>query len=277
MRIFKGYKRSVLAEHVGKGLGREAFTDVHCHCLPGFDDGPADEREALSLCRALVADGIRTVVATPHQFGRYEGRNSGPQIRQAVAQLQQALAQRQVPLTVLGGADVRIDERIPQLLELSEVLTAGDQGRYLLLELPHDVFVDPLGLLALLAERGMTALITHPERQPFLARNPHYVQRWAPYRPGLQITAASLGGGFGRLSEEAAWNFLHESLPVLVATDAHDTNSRAPRMTEAYTLLGQRLGRSAAQIVCVENPGRVVSGQDLLMLTREGMPGEVRR
>jgi protein-tyrosine phosphatase len=225
----------------------------------------------------LAADGIRTVVATPHQFGRYEGRNSGQQIRQAVEQLKQVLAQAQIPLSVLAGADVRIDERIPQLLKSNEVLTVGDMGRYLLLELPHEVFVDPIGLLASLAEVGMTAVITHPERHPFLARNPNYVQRWVEYRPCLQITAASFGGGFGPLAQEAAWAFLHEPLPVLAATDAHDTTSRAPRMTEAYMLLTQRLGRSAAQMICVENPQRVVSGQDLLRLTKEAISGEVRR
>ena len=199
------------------------FTVTACLDL---DDGPADKLEALSLCRALVADGIRTVVATPHQLGRYEGRNSGPQIREAVEQLKQALAQVQIPLTILAGADVRLDERIPPLLESKEVVTVADAGRYLLLELPHEVFVDPIGLLASLAGIGVTAVITHPERHPFLVRQPHYVQRWAEYRPCLQITAASFGGGFGRLSQEAAWAFLQQPLPVLVATDAHDVTSR---------------------------------------------------
>jgi protein-tyrosine phosphatase len=253
------------------------FTDVHCHCLPGLDDGPADMAEALSLCRTLVADGVRTVVATPHQLGRYEGRNGGHQVRQAVEQLRRALAQAQIPLTVHAGADVRIDERIPQLLESNEVLAVGDVGRYFLLELPHEVFVDPMALLAQLAERQVTAVITHPERHGFLARNPDTVQRWMEYRPCLQITAASFGGGFGPLGQEAAWAFLCQPLPALVATDAHDTTARPPRMTQAYTLLTERLGRSAARTICVENPQRVLSGQDVLMLAQEGVPGEVRR
>ena len=301
MRIFKGHHRSVRGEAIlalrgarpswpcfpgaqcprDEVQGRDAlatvFTDVHCHCLPGLDDGPADTREALSLCRALVADGVRTVVATPHQLGRYEGRNGGGQVRKAVEQLKKALAETQTPLTVFAGADVRIDERIPELLESNEVLAVGDVGRYLLLELPHEVFVDPRALLAQLAERQVTAVITHPERHGFLARNPDTVQRWAEYRPCLQITAASFGGGFGRPSQEAAWAFLCQPLPVLVATDAHDTTARPPRMTQAYTLLTERLGRSAARMICVENPQRVVSGQDVLMFAKEGVPGEVRR
>lgn len=282
MRIFKGHGRPARAVSIPPVLRKRdasdaVFTDVHCHCLPGLDDGPADMVEALLLCRTLVADGVRTVVATPHQLGRYEGRNSGRQVRKAVEQLKHALAQAQIPLTVHAGADVRIDERIGALLEAQEVLAVGEAGRYLLLELPHEVFVDPIALLASLADMGRTAVITHPERHPFLARNPNYVQRWREYRPCLQITAASLGGGFGPLGQEAAWAFLRQPLPALVATDAHDTTARPPRMTQAYTLLTERLGRSAAQMICVENPQRVLSGQDVLMLAKEGVPGEVRR
>jgi protein-tyrosine phosphatase len=282
MTVFKRHSRSTRVACIPPVLRKwdasdPVFTDVHCHCLPGLDDGPADTPEALALCRVLVADGVRTVVATPHQLGRYEGRNGGAQIRQAAEHLEQALAEVQIPLTVHAGADVRIDERIPELLESNEVLAVGDVGCYLLLELPHDVFIDPHALIAGLAERGVVTVITHPERHPFLARNPDYVQRWVEYHPCLQITAASFGGGFGPLSQEAAWAFLCEPLPVLVATDAHDTTSRPPRMTEAYTLLSQRLGRSAARTLCVENPQRILSGQDVLMLTREGIQGVIRR
>ena len=276
MRIFEGRHRSVRPEPSGQGPGRERFTDVHCHCLPGLDDGPSGPVEALALCRALAADGIRTVVATPHQFGRFEGKYGGREIHAAVQRLRESLREARVPVTVLAGADVRIDEQIPSRLDSGEVLTLGGAGRYLLLELPPEVFVDPQALLARLAQRGVVAIITHPERHPFLARHPGQVQRWADYRPGLQITAASFGGGFGRISQDAAWAFLRQPLPLLAATDAHDAIARPPRMTEAYGLLSRRLGRSVARRLCVENPQRVVSGQDLLMLAREDLPGEVR-
>jgi hypothetical protein len=67
--------------------------DIHCHCLPGLDDGPATMSEALALCEALVADGITTVIATPHQLGRYDRLNSASQVREAVATLCAAIAE----------------------------------------------------------------------------------------------------------------------------------------------------------------------------------------
>ena len=250
----------------GPGSRSVVFTDVHCHCLPGLDDGPATSIETLALCGSLVADGVRQVVATPHQLGRFERRCQAWAIRQAVEQLNQSLERMQLPLTVLAGADVRLDERIPRFLESDEILTVGDTGRYILLELPHEVFIDPFVLLARLADMGVTAVITHPERHSFLTQNPEYVKRWLEYSPCLQITAASLVGDFGRPSERTAWALIHAPLPILVATDAHDTTSRVPRMTEAYQRLSQRLGRSAADVLCVENPQRLIRGQDTVVL-----------
>lgn len=92
--------------------GAAACVDIHCHCLPGLDDGAKTPEEALALCRALVADGVTTVVATPHQLGRYNRRNAAPVVRAAVEALQSQLDEAGVPLTVLAGADIRPDERI---------------------------------------------------------------------------------------------------------------------------------------------------------------------
>jgi len=110
---------------------------------------------------------------------------------------------------------------------------------------------------------------TAPQLQgsSFLACRPDYVNRWLEYRPCLQVTAASLIGEFGWRCEEAAWAFLHGDLPVVVATDAHDVLSRAPRMTAAYRRLSRQLGRSAAQTVCMENGRRLVAGQRIVKLS----------
>src|SRR5437016_13632743 len=90
-------------------FGAGETVDMHCHCLPGIDDGPPTMAEAIALCRAVVADGTTTVVATPHQLGAY-AQNGGAAIRSAVAKLQAALDADRIPLRVLAGAEVRIDE-----------------------------------------------------------------------------------------------------------------------------------------------------------------------
>jgi len=218
-----------------------------------------------------------TVVATPHQLGRFEGRYDANAIRDAVAEMNRCMGEARIPLIVLPGADVRLDERIPQLLESDAILTVADNRRFLLLELPHEVFIDPGTLLAELTSIDVTTVITHPERNAHLAHHGTCLRRWAEHDVCLQLTAASFGGWFGPQSREAAWRFLHAPMPILVATDAHNTTGRAPRMSEAYSLLARRFGYLVAEILCVENPRRMVEGRDLLMLTESDVRGEIAR
>ena len=123
-------------------FGAAACVDIHCHCLPALDDGPKDADKAIALCRALADDGTTVAVATPHQLGRYEGKNQADEIRTAVSDLNALIADASIPLTVVPGGDVRVDERLAALIAADRVLTLADGGRYILLELPHEVFVD---------------------------------------------------------------------------------------------------------------------------------------
>jgi len=228
--------------------------DVHCHCLPGIDDGPRTMTEAIDLCRALVADGITTVVATPHQLGAYEMRNRGAVVREAVDALRSVLQAHAVPLNVLPGAEVRIDERIPWLLETGDVLTVGDAGSHLLLELPQNHRIDPLPLVRTLARTGVRAVITHPERLPLVVRHPTCVRPWVDAGALLQVTAASLAGRFGGDAEQVGWALIAAGLVAVVATDAHGAHRRSPRMSQAIALLEARHGGALARELCVDGP-----------------------
>ena len=232
--------------------------DAHCHCLPGIDDGPRTMAEALELCRALVADGITTVVATPHQLGAYELRNDGTRVRRGVAELRAALAAEALPLNVLPGAEVRIDERIPWLLDAGDVVTVGDARSHLLLELPQNHYVDPLPLVRTLARAGVCAVITHPERLPFVVRHPTTARRWLDAGALLQVTAASLAGRFGADAEELGWALISAGMVAAVATDAHGARRRSPRMTQAIAMIEERQGRAAAADLCIDGPRKLV-------------------
>jgi len=250
-----------------KGLGsagRHNGADIHCHCLGGIDDGPATMDEAVELCRALVADGISRVVATPHQLGRYEGRNSAATVRQAVFELETQLAACGVPLTVLPGADVRVHEGIIDLLERDEILTLADGGKYLLLELPTEVFLDLGPFVRTLHRRGITAVISHPERHDILAAKPEAVGHWRLAGAVFQITAGSLLGTFGQAARNAAWKWLDAGAVSLVATDAHNTTDRPPQMRQAIEAISGRMGYLSAQRICLQNPARLIEGKDLL-------------
>jgi protein-tyrosine phosphatase len=252
------------------------FTDIHCHCLPGVDDGPATMIESVALCHALAKDGFSAVVATPHQLGRFSETNEATQIRQAVSLLNEALDGSGIDLTVLPGGDVRVDERICQLLEADKILTLADGGKYILLELPQEVFLDIEPLLAQLSSLGVQSIISHPERHPVLAKSPQgsfdpqmwpsslgIPPDWFNYPIHLQITAGSLLGHFGPQAQRAGWHFLKSGLASLVATDCHDLTRRRPCMRAAFQVISDQLARWAAKHVCIENPLKVLKGWEI--------------
>ena len=242
----------------------EKFTDIHCHCLAGLDDGPATMAESLALCRRLAEDDIATVVATPHQLGRFEGCNETARVKDAVIGLNESLRNSSVPLKVVPGGEVRVDERICQLLKADKILTLADSGRYILLELPHNVFIDIEPLLTELASMGIQSIISHAEKIALLATQHQVLLGWLEHSAHLQITASSLVGDFGSKVQRTAWGFLTSGLARLVATDSHNINNRRPRMKAAFVCISTKLGKDLAHLVCNENPSRVVNGQKIV-------------
>ncbi|MBN1507146.1 MAG: hypothetical protein JW955_09895 [Sedimentisphaerales bacterium] len=240
------------------------FVDLHCHCLPNLDDGPDSAEGAVALCRALVEDHVCTVVATPHQLGQFENRATAKEIRLVAQSLNRELMERGVDLEVLPGAEIRLDERIDRLLAEEEVLTLADRKRHVLLELPSDVFIDIEPLVLGLQSQGIDLVIAHPERNIPLLEQPRLLRRWLGSGVTLQVTAASLTGEFGLRAERAAWRLISEGWAAMIATDAHDHYSDPPRMTAAFELVTASLGRDLAQLLCVENPSRIVRGERLV-------------
>jgi len=237
------------------------FVDLHCHCLPNLDDGPDSVEGAVALCRALVDDHVCTVVATPHQLGQFEMRTSAKRIRLTTEILSRELAARGIDLRVLPGAEVRLDERLDRMLAEEEILTLADMKRHVLVELPHDVFIDIGPLVLELRSRGIDLVIAHPERNGALLGQRRVLQRWLDCGVALQVTAASLTGDFGPQAERAAWRLIAEGWATMVATDAHNHRADRPRMTAAFELISAGFGRNLALLLCVDNPSRVVRGK----------------
>jgi protein-tyrosine phosphatase len=222
--------------------------DLHCHCLPGIDDGPRSMIDALALCRQFVRDGFTDVIATPHQLGRWDGANRPDQIRAAITELQHELDSLQIPLNVYVGGEVRVDERLSKLIEADGICTMADAKKYMLVELPST------GL--------MSAAVIAKQLEP----DHNAASDWLDAGAVLQINAGSLLGAFGKPSMDAAWDWLSSGWISLVATDSHGTGSRRPRMSEAIDLIVRELGEEVAKTVCIDNPCKVLLGEELAPL-----------
>lgn len=240
----------------------EPFSDVHCHLLPGLDDGAAGRDEALAMAEMAANDGIGTIVATPHQLGNH-AKNSGEAIRAAALQFQRLLDEQKIPLRVLPGADVRIEPDLPRKIRAGEVLTLGDHRRHVLLELPHEVYLPLDRLLADLAAIRVVGILSHPERNRGILKQPGVLRPLVERGCLLQVTAGSLTGTFGSQVERLACSLVEQGLVHIVSTDAHSTRNRPPLLRPAFERIRELAGENVALDLCCRNPAAVAAGRDV--------------
>lgn len=248
------------------------FSDIHCHVVPGIDDGSANLAESITMVQTAFEDGTTSLIATPHQLGKNR-HVSAEIIRNGVESLQTAIDADEIPVVVRPGADVRIDPELPKLLKQGKVLTLADRGKHVLLELPHDTYYPIDQLLKSLRRQGLVGILSHPERNRGIIKNPDVM--WNVIEAGglLQITAASLIGAFGASCQEIAELAVEEGLIHFIASDAHDTKHRPFGMRDAYDTICDMAGEKLADLVCSENPARVFEGDDV----KRGLAGKTER
>ncbi len=218
--------------------------DLHCHILPGVDDGAASLDEALAMARFSVRDGITHVVATPHchRHCRLLRRDILPH----VARLNEELAQARVPLAVLPGSEIQVTDTAAYRRDYEAGLYChlGDGGGFTLLEFNWKAEMYPPDapeLVAWLRARGMTPIVAHPERHGFFAEEPEPVARARCGRAWMQITVDSLLGNHGRDPKASGEQLLRAYPEAVLATDAHNLR-RCSGLSAGYTWVGERLG-----------------------------------
>ena len=239
-----------------------SFADIHCHILPGLDDGPRDWDESLAMARLAVADGTSTIVATPHQLGNFS-QNRGVDIRPRVIELQQRLDAAAIPLRVLPGGEIRIEPGLVDGLARDELLTLGDHRRHVLIELPFEIYLPLDPILDDLSRRKLVGILAHPERNDGLLRRPELLAPLVDAGCLTQLTAGSLCGTFGPESKELAEWLLEMGLVHIVSSDGHGTRSRRPLLLRAHERIESLIDRQTADDLCNHNPARIAAGQDV--------------
>jgi protein-tyrosine phosphatase len=228
--------------------------DIHCHILAGLDDGPTTLDESLALARALIADGVATVVATPHI---YESTLPVAQIESRLAELRRQLSVENLKLEILAGGENHYNVPLQDM-----ALYTIHAGRYLLLEFPPDGLPPSAGEIVFsLRSQGLVPIITHPERNGAVLRDPLRLQPLLEQGALAQLTAASLLGDFGTEVRQCARYLLKKDMIHFLATDAHGAGWRVPRLkaglAEAVRLIGCERARSLVE----EHPHRVIVNQ----------------
>ena len=233
--------------------------DIHCHILPGVDDGARDWETAVAMCRMAEQDGIQHIVATPHANDEYFYD------RKAHQELLDQLRERsKSKLSFSLGCDFHLSyENFCDFLA-NPTRYSINGGKYLLVEF-NDFVIPPntQQLFHQIAEAGCIPVITHPERNPVLQRNPKPVLQWVEHGAVVQVTANSLTGRWGVKALQAArFLFDHRAVHVL-ATDAHNTEGRAPVLSAARAKVTEWYGVELADALVRHNPESIVRSTDL--------------
>lgn len=233
--------------------------DLHCHLLPGIDDGASGIEASLAMARALVADGVTVVACTPHILpGVFH--NTGPQIRAAVKSLQDGLSEAGIALYLVPGADNHMVPDFVSGLRSGHLLPLGD-SRYVLVEPPHHVAPNHLEKFFFdLQLAGYVPIVTHPERLAWIKSHYAAIQRLARAGVWMQITSGSLSGRFGSTAQYWAERMLDEGYVHILASDAHDMRKRPPDLSRGREIAARRVGVEEAEHLVFTRPrGAIVN------------------
>jgi len=236
--------------------------DLHHHLLPGLDDGSDSFETSVAMARIAADDGITHIVCTPHANSRY---TFDPQVNAAkTRELQELLADAGIAITLGSGCDFHLSYDNIQAAQTDPNRFSINGLGYLLVEFPDYGF--PRGLTETFYQlqlAGLTPILTHPERNPTIQADTSRLVEWLRGGLLIQVTADSVTGHKGKVAQRIAHELLENRWVHFLATDAHSTKSRPPRMREARDAVAKKYGARYAENLCVTYPLAVFLGERL--------------
>jgi len=234
--------------------------DMHSHILPGLDDGPYDIGESVRMCKIAADDGIHTIVATPHMLkGLYAF--SKKDVLKKVQELNSTLKTKNIPLTILPGAEIVMDPDILSLIQKGVLLTVNNGGSHIFLELtdyfPKKQIED---FIKNLTANHIIPIIAHPERNLTIQKNINILSRFVKAGALSQITAMSITGDFGRRARMTAEEMLKKELAHIIATDSHSSTWRPPVLSNGLKAVKEIIGKDKAIKMVTETPWLIIQG-----------------
>lgn len=218
------------------------MVDLHCHLLPGIDDGSKSMAISLRLAKEATENGVTHALLTPHHMnGRYV--NHKQDVIRRTQEFKEQLAANNIPLTVFPGQEVRINGQLLEALDKDDILFADTGNRYLMLEFPDDDVPHYTNQMIFdLQQRGIIPVIVHPERNTKIIAKPDLLYQLLEKGCLSQITASSYVGTFGKKVENFSRQLIEAGQGYIFASDAHDLPGRKYEMRQAFDRLSREFG-----------------------------------
>lgn len=262
----RGNSSSTITLDSVEKMSHKDMVDIHCHILPGVDDGPDVIDESLAMCRRFHELGVVHVVATPHLPWREKYEID--KIIAAHNLLKETLIKENIELELSLGADIRISWDLIERLKNGSLLTLA-KSRYFLLEL--DDFTVPPGLEDFIKrcnKEGFYPVLTHPERNVLFCSDYERIRKIAELPVLIQISSCSLVGSLGAAAKRAAMDWLKLDLVDVMASDAHAVNMRLEEFNKGLFAAQKIIDRKRLEDLVINTPSAIVQNKEIEAIKR---------
>lgn len=230
----------------------EGYIDMHCHILPGVDDGAKDPEEMKEMLRIAYKDGIRCIIATPHHHPR-RGKERVEILREKAVMLREAAHEIDEHFRIYLGTEIYFGQDIPDKLLKKEILTMNRRNFVLVEFSPSDRFEYIRQSLQQLQMKGYEVILAHVERYQCITENIEYAEELREMGVLLQVNAGSISGMSGRKIKKAVKTFMDRDMIFCVGTDAHNTGKRVPHMRKAAEYVEKKYGQEYMRRIFFSN------------------------
>ena len=231
--------------------------DIHCHIVPGVDDGATDIGETVKLLRMEYEQGVRTVIATPHfRFRMFE--TPAEKVREQFRLVEKAASEISPDLHVYLGCEFHANmEMLPMLREQKVMTMAG--SRYVLTEFSHNSEESYIReRLGALLSGGYKPIMAHIERYEATRNSLDFVEELADMGVYMQINADSITGKDGFFAKRYCNKIMKDGLLHFVGSDCHNSAKRSSRIGEAYRMVSAKFGQDYADELFIHNPAEIL-------------------
>jgi len=236
-----------------------ALVDTHVHLLAGLDDGPKTMEESLEMARILCAEGAGHTVALAHQSDDYP-LVTPALIRSATAKFAAALAEAGISLNVHATAEVMASPDLVTAWKAGQLVSVADHGQWLLVEFPHNLYIDLRPIINDLRPLGVRVILAHAERTPELLHQPGIIENLIEAGCIVQVNSGSLTKPASAIDEKALTAWFKRGIVHLLGSDGHSPRRRAPRLAKAAERIRHLVGASHADSICSTNGLAILRG-----------------
>lgn len=238
--------------------------DIHCHMLPGVDDGAGNMSDALEMAELAASSGMKSVIVTPHcnipgSYHNYWDYFMSENVRD----LQNEIRKRNINLTVYSGQEVFLAPGFAELLKKGNFIGLNE-SKYLLVEFDmHETADVAYRKLQQIIAEGYVPVVAHPERYNFVTEQNEAVYRMKDLGALLQVNRGSIKGVFGRAVMKKADEIISTYQADFVASDAHSQYRRTPYLADVHEFVSEEISSDYGDWLFKVNPKRVINNEDI--------------